>query len=103
MIWSETMTKQEQIEEITSIIDSDICNKDCPNRCPYCGGLSSREAENICNAGYRKTESVYESGLKVDCVRMPDGKVMVRVCKGNRACAKYFEVDRTPVAKGNWR
>ena len=51
-------TKQEQIEEITSIIDSDICDKDCPNRCPYCGGLSSREAENIYNAGYRKADEV---------------------------------------------
>ena len=47
-------TKREQIEEITSIIDSDICDKDCSNRCPYCGGLSSREAEKIYNAGYRK-------------------------------------------------
>lgn len=47
-------TEQEQIEEITSIIDSDICDKDCSNRCPYCGGLSSREAEKIYNAGYRK-------------------------------------------------
>lgn len=44
-------------------------------------------------------ELVHESGIKVDCVRMPDGKVKVRVCKGNRACAKYFEVDRTLVAK----
>lgn len=35
-------------------------------------------------------------------LEVPDGKVMVQVRKGNRACAKYFEVDRTPVAKGNW-
>lgn len=48
-------------------------------------------------------ELVHESGLKVDCVRMPDGKVKVQVRKDNRACVKCFEVDRTPVAKGNWR
>lgn len=44
-------------------------------------------------------ELVYESGIKVDCIRMPDGKVKVEVRKGNRECAKYFEVDRTYVAK----
>lgn len=48
-------------------------------------------------------ELVHESGIKVDCTRMPDGKVKVQVRKDNRACTKYFEVDRTPVAKGNWR
>lgn len=48
-------------------------------------------------------ELIYESGIKVDCTRMPDGKVKVQVRKDNRACTKYFEVDRTPVAKGNWR
>ena len=68
-------TKQEQIEEITSIIDSDICDKDCSNRCPYCGGLSSREAENIYNAGYRKVENVY-------IIVSPDGGIALNMYTG---------------------
>lgn len=89
------MTKQEQVEEITSIIDSDICDKDCPNRCPYCGALSSREAENIYNAGYRKADGVRKETAKEILDMLYD----MGIDKGMLECCRISDVNGVSLAK----
>jgi biotin synthase-like enzyme len=44
----------EKIEEMAKIISSDICDKDCSNRCAFCGANAKKEATALYNAGYRK-------------------------------------------------
>ena len=89
------MTKQEQIKEITSIIDSDICDKDCSNRCPYCGGLSSREAEKIYNAGYRKADEVRKETAKEILDMLYD----MGIDKGMLECCRICDVNGVSLAK----
>ena len=88
-------TEQEQIKEITSIIDSDICDKDCSNRCPYCGGLSSREAEKIYNAGYRKADEVRKETAKEILDMLYDQGIDKEILE----CCRIFDVNGVSLAK----
>ena len=98
-------TEQEQIEEITSIIDSDICDKDCSNRCPYCGGLSSREAEKIYNAGYRKVgkdesnKKAEEIARKETAREILDMLYDMGIDKETLECCRIFDVNGVSLAK----
>ena len=88
-------TEQEQIEEITSIINSDICDKDCPNRCPYCGALSSREAKKIYNAGYHKADGVRKDTAKEILDMLYD----MGIDKETLECCRIFDVNGVSLAK----
>ena len=101
-------TEQEQIEEITSIIDSDICDKDCSNRCPYCGGLSSREAEKIYNAGYRKVgkdEIVVKKSEQKQCREIGELRAKVKQAKIDvlNELKKYLHTEDFDTPDERWK